>query len=102
MKAILALEDGTIFEGASIGATGTVTGEACFNTAVMGYQEILTDPTYRGQILAMTYSLIGNYGIVPAPVALKALPEPWRLGFFWRTGSKNTQRILRRQKSNAG
>lgn len=64
MKAILALEDGTIFEGSSIGATGTVTGEACFNTAVMGYQEIITDPTYNGQILAMTYSLIGNYGIV--------------------------------------
>ncbi len=64
MKAILALEDGTIFEGTSIGATGTVTGEVCFNTAVMGYQEILTDPTYCGQILAMTYSLIGNYGIV--------------------------------------
>lgn len=64
MKAILALEDGTIFEGTSIGATGTTTGEACFNTAVMGYQEILTDPAHRGQILAMTYSLIGNYGIV--------------------------------------
>lgn len=64
MKAILALEDGTIFEGTSIGATGTATGEACFNTAVMGYQEILTDPTYCGQILAMTYPLIGNYGIV--------------------------------------
>ena len=64
MKAILALEDGTIFEGTSIGASGTVTGEACFNTAVMGYQEILTDPAYSGQILAMTYSLIGNYGIV--------------------------------------
>lgn len=64
MKAILALEDGTIFEGTSIGATGTVTGEVCFNTAVMGYQEILTDPTYCGQILAMTYPLIGNYGIV--------------------------------------
>lgn len=64
MKAILALEDGTIFEGTSIGAAGTVTGEACFNTAVMGYQEIITDPAYRGQILAMTYSLIGNYGIV--------------------------------------
>ena len=64
MKAILALEDGTIFEGTSIGAAGTVTGEACFNTAVMGYQEILTDPAYCGQILAMTYPLIGNYGIV--------------------------------------
>ena len=64
MKAILALEDGTIFEGASIGATGTVTGEICFNTAVMGYQEIMTDAAYYGQILAMTYPLIGNYGIV--------------------------------------
>ncbi len=64
MKAILALEDGTIFEGTSIGATGTVTGEACFNTAVMGYQEIVTDPAHCGQILAMTYSLIGNYGVV--------------------------------------
>jgi carbamoyl-phosphate synthase small subunit len=49
MKAILALEDGTIFEGTSIGATGTVTGEACFNTAVMGYQEIATDPAYKGR-----------------------------------------------------
>ena len=64
MKAILALEDGTIFDGTSIGATGTVTGEVCFNTAVMGYQEILTDPAHCGQILAMTYPLIGNYGIV--------------------------------------
>ncbi len=63
MKAILALEDGTIFTGTSFGATGTVTGEACFNTSVMGYQEILTDPSYRGQIVAMTYPLIGNCGI---------------------------------------
>ncbi len=63
MKAILALEDGTIFTGTSFGATGTATGEACFNTSVMGYQEILTDPSYRGQIVAMTYPLIGNYGI---------------------------------------
>lgn len=63
MKAILALEDGTVFEGSALGASGTVTGEVCFNTAVMGYQEILTDPSYNGQILAMTYPLIGNYGI---------------------------------------
>ncbi|MBR1977972.1 MAG: glutamine-hydrolyzing carbamoyl-phosphate synthase small subunit [Akkermansia sp.] len=63
MKAILALEDGTIYEGSAFGACGTVTGEVCFNTAVMGYQEIITDPSYNGQILAMTYPLIGNYGI---------------------------------------
>lgn len=63
MKAILALEDGTIFEGSSFGATGTVTGEACFNTSMTGYQEVLTDPSYRGQIVTMTYPLIGNYGV---------------------------------------
>ncbi|MCD8070953.1 MAG: glutamine-hydrolyzing carbamoyl-phosphate synthase small subunit [Akkermansiaceae bacterium] len=63
MKAILALEDGTIFEGKSFGATGTHSGELCFNTSMSGYQEALTDPSYRGQILAMTYPLIGNYGV---------------------------------------
>ncbi len=63
MKAILALEDGTIFEGISFGAVGTTTGEACFNTSMTGYQEIITDPSYRGQIVTMTYPLIGNYGI---------------------------------------
>ena len=63
MKAFLALEDGRYFEGESFGATGTRVGEACFNTAMTGYQEVLTDPSYRGQIVAMTYPLIGNYGI---------------------------------------
>lgn len=63
MKAILALEDGTTFEGSSIGATGTTTGEMCCDTSVMGYQEILTDPACCGRIMAMTYPLIGNYGI---------------------------------------
>jgi carbamoyl-phosphate synthase small subunit len=63
LKALLALEDGRYFEGESFGATGTRVGEACFNTAMTGYQEILTDPSYRGQIVAMTYPLIGNYGI---------------------------------------
>src|SRR5438477_3417149 len=62
MKAILALEDGRHFEGESFGATGTRVGEICFNTAMTGYQEVLTDPSYRGQIVAMTYPLIGNYG----------------------------------------
>ncbi len=62
MRAILALEDGRFFEGESFGATGARVGEICFNTAMTGYQEVLTDPSYRGQIVAMTYPLIGNYG----------------------------------------
>jgi carbamoyl-phosphate synthase small subunit len=62
MRVILALEDGRIFEGESFGATGTRVGEICFNTSMTGYQEVLTDPSYRGQIVAMTYPLIGNYG----------------------------------------
>src|SRR5437762_12019639 len=62
MRALLVLEDGKYFEGESFGATGTHVGEICFNTAMTGYQEVLTDPSYRGQIVAMTYPLIGNYG----------------------------------------
>jgi carbamoyl-phosphate synthase small subunit len=65
LKALLALEDGRIFEGESFGATGTAVGEVCFNTSMTGYQEVLTDPSYRGQIVAMTYPLIGNYGTNP-------------------------------------
>lgn len=64
-KAILALEDGRYFEGESFGAPGTMTGEICFNTSMTGYQEVLTDPSYRGQIVAMTYPMIGNYGVNP-------------------------------------
>jgi carbamoyl-phosphate synthase small subunit len=59
----LALEDGTLFKGISFGAEGEVDGEVCFNTSMTGYQEILTDPSYRGQIVAMTYTEMGNYGI---------------------------------------
>src|SRR3954469_4109176 len=59
----LALEDGTVFTGTSIGAEGEVDGEVCFNTSMTGYQEILTDPSYRGQIVTMTYPEIGNYGV---------------------------------------
>ena len=62
-RAKLALEDGTIFEGTAFGAEGEVDGEVCFNTSMTGYQEILTDPSYRGQIVTMTYPLIGNYGV---------------------------------------
>ena len=59
----LALEDGTVHTGISIGAAGEVDGEVCFNTSMTGYQEILTDPSYRGQIVTMTYPQIGNYGV---------------------------------------
>src|SRR5271165_4639050 len=59
----LALEDGTVFSGKTFGANGEVDGEVCFNTSMTGYQEILTDPSYRGQIVAMTYPEIGNYGV---------------------------------------
>src|ERR1700709_2161723 len=59
----LALEDGTVFTGPSIGAAGETDGEVCFNTSMTGYQEILTDPSYKGQIVTMTYPQIGNYGI---------------------------------------
>ena len=63
MKAILALEDGSVFHGQGFGARAAACGEVCFNTSMTGYQEILTDPSYKGQIVTMTYPLIGNYGV---------------------------------------
>lgn len=63
MKAFLLLEDGTVFEGNSFGMEGDVVGEVVFNTGMTGYQEVLTDPSYCGQIVCMTYPLIGNYGV---------------------------------------
>jgi len=63
MKAILALADGRVFQGEALGATGEVAGEVVFNTSMTGYQEILTDPSYAGEIVTMTYPQIGNYGI---------------------------------------
>src|SRR6202795_1096230 len=59
----LALEDGTVFTGWGFGAEGETFGEVVFNTSMTGYQEILTDPSYKGQIVTMTYPLIGNYGV---------------------------------------
>lgn len=61
-QALLALADGTVFQGASVGAAGETTGEVVFNTSLTGYQEVLTDPSYRGQIVVMTNPMIGNYG----------------------------------------
>ena len=62
-EAILALEDGSLFRGFSIGAEGEAFGEIVFNTSMAGYQEIITDPSYKGQMVCMTYPLIGNYGV---------------------------------------
>ncbi|MBL0226283.1 MAG: glutamine-hydrolyzing carbamoyl-phosphate synthase small subunit [Geobacteraceae bacterium] len=73
MKAVLALADGRIFEGRSFGATGEATGEVVFNTAMTGYQEVLTDPSYRGQMVTMTYTQIGNTGINPEDIESRGL-----------------------------
>jgi carbamoyl-phosphate synthase small subunit len=72
MKAILALEDGSVFHGQGFGARASACGEVCFNTSMTGYQEILTDPSYKAQIVTMTYPLIGNYGVNAVDV------ESWR------------------------
>jgi carbamoyl-phosphate synthase small subunit len=68
MNAILALQDGSVFHGQGFGARAQACGEVCFNTSMTGYQEILTDPSYKGQIVTMTYPLIGNYGVNDADV----------------------------------
>ena len=82
--AILALADGTVFEGTSFGAQGECVGEVVFNTAMTGYQEVLTDPSYKGQIVCMTYPLIGNYGINPEDIESR---RPFVEGFIVKEGS---------------
>ena len=67
-RCILALEDGTLFFGERFGAEGTQTGEVVFNTSMTGYQEVLTDPSYCGQIVTMTSPQIGNYGVTAASI----------------------------------
>jgi len=84
-KAILMLEDGTCFEGFSCGADGEAYGEIVFNTSMTGYQEILTDPSYKGQIVTMTYSEIGNYGVNPDDVESAAVQAE---GFVMKEMSK--------------
>jgi len=87
MKALIALEDGTIFEGRSFGAEGEKEGEIVFNTSMTGYQEIMTDPSYKGQIVTMTYPLIGNYGVNDEDVESKG---PKVEGFIAREFSRVT------------
>ena len=81
----LALEDGTVFTGEAFGAEGEVDGEVCFNTSMTGYQEILTDPSYRGQIVTMTYPEIGNYGVNAEDVESA---KPHLSGFIVRERSR--------------
>ncbi len=103
--AVLALEDGTVFHGRSIGAKGNTTGEVVFNTAMTGYQEILTDPSYCRQIVTLTYPHIGNTGTNPedleaaavyaAGLIIRDLPA---LHSSWRA-SESLESFLQRGKS---
>jgi carbamoyl-phosphate synthase small subunit len=83
-SAFLVLRDGRIFRGRALGAIGEASGEVIFNTAMSGYQEILTDPSYRGQIVTMTYPLIGNYGINEEDIESR---RPWVNGFIVKEAS---------------
>ena len=81
IKALLVLEDGSVYPGTAFAGRGEVLGEVVFNTSMSGYQEVLTDPSYRGQIVTMTYTQIGNYGINPADMESW---RPWVEGFIVR------------------
>jgi len=127
-SAVLALEDGSVFKGISVGAAGRTVGEVVFNTAMTGYQEILTDPSYNRQIVTLTYPHIGNYGTTPEDMEsggiyaaglvirdLPALHSSWRaaesLGDFLKRGNtvaiadidtRRLTRILRSKGAQAG
>ncbi len=84
MKAFLILEDGNVFTGTSIGSQKEVISEIVFNTSMTGYLEVLTDPSYAGQAVVMTYPLIGNYGITPDTESKR----PWLDGYIVRELSR--------------
>lgn len=84
-KALLALADGTVFEGRALGCEGETIGEVVFNTAMTGYQEVLTDPSYKGQIITMTCPHIGNYGVTPEDVESR---RSWAEGFVVMEASR--------------
>ena len=85
MKAFLILEDGTVFTGKSVGSTKEIISEIVFNTSMTGYLEVLTDPSYAGQAVCMTYPLIGNYGICFEDAEAE---RPWQSGFIVREIAK--------------
>ena len=94
-KALLALADGTIFEGRALGYEGETVGEVVFNTAMTGYQEVLTDPSYKGQIITMTSPHIGNYGMTPEDAESRRV---WAEGFIVKEGSQLASNWRSRQQ----
>ncbi|HZC82486.1 MAG TPA: glutamine-hydrolyzing carbamoyl-phosphate synthase small subunit [Nitrospiraceae bacterium] len=94
-KALLALADGTIFEGRALGYEGETVGEVVFNTAMTGYQEVLTDPSYKGQIITMTSPHIGNYGMTPEDAESRRI---WAEGFIVKEGSQLASNWRSRQQ----
>ena len=97
IPALLVLEDGSVFHGQSIGATGSTTGEVVFNTAMSGYQEILTDPSYRRQIVTLTYPQIGNTGVNPEDFESD---QVWAAGLVIRQTPKRLSNWRSRQSLN--
>ena len=97
MKAYLILEDGTVFTGTSIGSQREVISEIVFNTSMTGYLEVLTDPSYAGQAVVMTYPLIGNYGICRQD--MESL-KPWPRWLYCKRIIKDPKQLpLRRHNS---
>lgn len=94
----LALEDGTVYTGRAFGASGETTGEVVFNTSMTGYQEVLTDPSYQGQIVTMTYPLIGNYGVTGEDNESR---EPHVAGFIVRENAVHPSNFRSEQVLNA-
>jgi carbamoyl-phosphate synthase small subunit len=94
-RALLALADGAVFQGQALGHEGETAGEVVFNTAMTGYQEVLTDPSYKGQIITMTSPHIGNYGLTPEDVESRRV---WAEGFVIKEGSALTSNWRSRQQ----
>ena len=94
-KALLALADGTLFEGRALGYEGETVGEVVFNTAMTGYQEVLTDPSYKGQIITMTCPHIGNYGVTPEDIESRRI---WAEGFIVKEASSLASNWRSRQQ----
>ena len=101
-KALLALADGAVFEGRALGYEGEAVGEVVFNTAMTGYQEVLTDPSYKGQIITMTCPHIGNYGVYPEDIESNRI---WAEGFVVKEASQlasNWRSSARTSRLHAG
>jgi len=101
--ALLVLADGTVLEGFGLGATGTAVGEVCFNTAMTGYEEILTDPSYAGQIITFTFPHIGNVGTNEDDIeTVNMARRRGRAASSWRPTSRRRRTTGRRAASTIG